>query len=459
MIACCFSRSIVRYSSFTMIFVKFLLALLLTAPLKSNADGTESSRTESVHSDGALTEEHIASIMMDWLVERGVTGLTPNSPLQIVVGKPRGNRGLSRTRRGLSVVAARDLVEGEPLFSLPPSAFISPEQLITLPHPYPLTPDISPLSGWPAFSILAAWIIREKRKVESGEGSQWGVYVRSLPAYVPLPVFYPDDLIQEFELQSMIDHLRCLSYVLLPSPFSPRALPFPLLLQSVSYREAFKSEYARCDKAAIGNATCLSNTLTIPPLFPHLSPQAFSYRETFKAEYDKCDKAAIGNASEEEFMWAVATDEQTDTIVVRSYTALPAGSQLYNSYGTKSTDMFLQAYGFVPSENPHDSFPLTSSEADLAEIYYKHYANVTVKEGRKGMFDLWAEYLLRRATEDVRAAKEKVEEEVGVITGPKADVFGEGSEHAVWAGGQVDPRMLMFLASLWHVFGYGEGAL
>ncbi|CAI7757375.1 unnamed protein product [Closterium sp. NIES-53] len=150
------------------------------------------------------------------------------------------------------------------------------------------------------------------------------------------------------------------------------------------------------------------------------------------------------------------TDEQTNTIVVRSYAALPAGSQLYNSYGTKSTDMFLQAYGFVPSDNPHDSFPLTSSEADLAEIYYKHYANVTVKEGRKGMFDLWAEYLLRRTSEDVRAAKEKVEEEVGVIGGPKADVFEEGSAHAVWAGGQVDPRMLLFLASLWHVFGYGE---
>ncbi|CAI5491229.1 unnamed protein product [Closterium sp. Naga37s-1] len=293
--------------------------------------------------------------------------------------------------RGLSVVAARDLVEGEPLFSLPPSAFISPEQPITLPYPYPLTPDVSPLSGWTAFSILAAWILREKRKVESGEGSQWGVYVRSLPEYVPLPVFFPDDLIQEFEVQSMIDH-------------------------------------------------------------------AFSYRETFKSEYERCDKAAIGNAGEEEFMWAVAvTDEQTDTIVVRSYAALPAGGQLYNSYGTKSTDMFLQAYGFVPADNPHDSFQLTASEADLAEIYYKHYANVTVKEGRKGMFDLWAEYLLRRTSEDVRAAKEKVEEEVGVIGGPKADVFGEGSAHGVWAGGQVDPRMLLFLASLWHVFGYGEG--
>ncbi|CAI5460652.1 unnamed protein product [Closterium sp. Yama58-4] len=346
----------------------------------------------------------------------------PVSRRQIVVGKPRGNRGLSRTRRGLSVVAARDLVEGEPLFSLPPSAFISPEQPITLPYPYSLTPDVSPLSGWTAFSILAAWILREKRKVESGEGSQWGVYVRSLPEYVPLPVFFPDDLIQEFELQSMIDHVSDL-LSMCPSP---------------------------------------------------LSPQAFSYRETFKSEYERCDKAAISNASQEEFMWAVAvvssqlfdhhaantmgwqTDEQTDTIVVRSYTALPAGSQLYNSYGTKSTDMFLQAYGFVPSENPHDSFQLTASEADLAEIYYKHYANVTVKEGRKGMFDLWSEYLLRRTTEDVRAAKEKVEEEVGVITGPKADMFGEGSEHAVWAGGQVDPRMLHFLASLWHVFGYGE---
>ncbi|CAI6008078.1 unnamed protein product, partial [Closterium sp. NIES-65] len=312
----------------------------------------------------------------------------------IVVGKPRGNRGLSRTRRGLSVVAARDLDEGEPLFSLPPSAFISPEQPITLPYPYPLTPDVSPLSGWTAFSILAAWILREKRKVESSEGSQWGVYVRSLPEYVPLPVFFPDDLIQEFEVQSMIDH-------------------------AFSYRETFKSEYERCDKAAIANAE----------LFDHHAANTMGWQ----------------------------TDEQTDTIVVRSYAALPAGGQLYNSYGTKSTDMFLQVYGFVPADNPHDSFQLTASEADLAEIYYKHYANVTIKEGRKGMFDLWAEYLLRRTSEDVRAAKEKVEEEVGVIGGPKADVFGEGSAHAVWAGGQVDPRMLLFLASLWHVFGYGEG--
>ncbi|CAI5497055.1 unnamed protein product [Closterium sp. Naga37s-1] len=352
-----------------------------------------------------------------------------------------------RGPRGLSVVAARDLVEGEPLFSLPPSAFISPEQPITLPHPYPLTPDASPLSGWTAFSILAAWILREKRKVESGEGSQWGVYVQSLPEYVPLPVFFPNDLIQEFEVQSMIDH-------------------------AFSYRETFKSEYERCDKAAIGNASQEEFIAVRPPrrqhhglaggwafesdaelflLFPFFCfslvlPSLFPTINTPFA----LPPHTLSTHSHSQ------TDEQTDTIVVRSYAALPAGSQLYNSYGTKSTDMFLQAYGFVPSDNPHDSFPLTSSEADLAEIYYKHYANVTVKEGRKGMFDLWAEYLLRRTTEDVRAAKEKAEEEVGVIAGPKADVFGEGSAHAVWAGGQVDPRMLLFLASLWHVFGYGE---
>ncbi|CAI5491969.1 unnamed protein product [Closterium sp. Naga37s-1] len=412
--------------------------------------------------------------MMDWLVERGVTGLTPDSPLQIVVGKPRGNRGLSRTRRGLSVVAARDLVEGETLFSLPPSAFISPEQPITLPHPYPLTPDVSPLSGWTAFSILAAWILREKRKVESGEGSQWGVYVQSLPEYVPLPVFFPDELIQEFEEQSMIDH----------------------------------SEYERCDKAAISNASeeefmwavavvssrAFSKTASSiggnntgnssncsygnssednsSDSNSNSSDDSGSSSSSAKSCSSGGDSRSSGS-SEPQYVTALfplaelfdhqatntmgwQTDEQTNTIVVRSYAALPAGSQLYNSYGTKSTDMFLQAYGFVPSDNPHDSFPLTSSEADLAEIYYKHYANVTVKEGRKGMFDLWAEYLLRRTSEDVRAAKEKVEEEVGVIGGPKADVFEEGSAHAVWAGGQVDPRMLLFLASLWHVFGYGE---
>ncbi|CAI5991384.1 unnamed protein product [Closterium sp. NIES-65] len=387
--------------------------------------------------------------------------------------------------RGLSVVAARDLVEGEPLFSLPPSAFISPEQPITLPYPYPLTPDVSPLSGWTAFSILAAWILREKRKVESSEGSQWGVYVRSLPEYVPLPVFFPDDLIQEFEVQSMIDH-------------------------AFSYRETFKSEYERCDKAAIANAGEEEFMWAVAVV----SSRAFSKTASSSAGNNTGNSSTCshGNSSEDnssdtnsnsgddsgssssssgggkscssgssssgssEAQYVTAlfplaelfdhhaantmgwqTDEQTDTIVVRSYAALPAGGQLYNSYGTKSTDMFLQVYGFVPADNPHDSFQLTASEADLAEIYYKHYANVTIKEGRKGMFDLWAEYLLRRTSEDVRAAKEKVEEEVGVIGGPKADVFGEGSAHAVWAGGQVDPRMLLFLASLWHVFGYGEG--
>ncbi|GJP78844.1 hypothetical protein CLOP_g9111 [Closterium sp. NIES-67] len=448
-----------------MLFVKLLLSLLLISPLQSNADGTESIRQDSVSSDGTLTEEHIASEMMDWLVERGVTGLTPNSPLQIVVGRPRGNRGLSRTRRGLSVVAARDLVEGEPLFSLPPSAFISPEQPITLPHPYPLTPDLSPLAGWPAFSILAAWILRERRKEESGEGSQWGVFVRSLPEYVPLPAFFPDDLIQEFEVQSMIDH-------------------------AFSYRSTFESEYLQCDKAAIANATKEEFAWAMAIV----SSRAFSKAASASASNGRCSNndssssdgqsssstdgcgvsvASQATGSATQYVTALfplaelfdhhdannigwQTDEQTDTIVVRSYAALPAGSQLYNSYGTKTTDLFLQAYGFVPPANPHDSFPLTASESDLANIYYKHYANATIKEGRKGMFDLWAEYLLRRTSEDVRVAKEKAEEEVGMIGGPKTDVFEEGSAHAVWAGGQVDPRMLLFLASLWHVFGYGE---
>ncbi|CAI7925902.1 unnamed protein product [Closterium sp. NIES-54] len=79
------------------------------------------------------------------------------------------------------------------------------------------------------FKIIPTWLLRERAK---GAGSPWARFLRSLPAYVPLPGLFPQGLIDGFEYWPIVD-------------------------QATRLKAAYADLYDRCsgNPAAVANAT------------------------------------------------------------------------------------------------------------------------------------------------------------------------------------------------------------
>ncbi|GJP48313.1 hypothetical protein CLOM_g7620, partial [Closterium sp. NIES-68] len=123
-------------------------------------------------------------------------------------GSPEGGAGAWKpndTRADIGFKAARRLAEGEVLLKVPRRFHIVANWIALNESERHLLPYDMPLPvphGWDTYTVLAAWLLRERAK---GALSPWSRFLRSLPAYVPLPALFPSGLIEEFEYQPIVD--------------------------------------------------------------------------------------------------------------------------------------------------------------------------------------------------------------------------------------------------------------
>ncbi|CAI5516399.1 unnamed protein product [Closterium sp. Naga37s-1] len=189
---------------------------------------------------------------------------------------------------------------------------------MTVPVPY----------GWDTYTVLAAWLLRERAK---GAASPWALFLRSLPAYVPLPALFPQQLIDQFEYWPIVDQPTRLkaAYADLygcyssnptavanasslppfshPNPSSrlPFETPPP---QATRLKAAYADLYGRCNS----NPTTIVHAYSLlfflcSPSFPRTPPQATRLKAAYADLYDRCSSnpAAIANATRSEFYWAL----------------------------------------------------------------------------------------------------------------------------------------------------------
>ncbi|CAI5467826.1 unnamed protein product [Closterium sp. Yama58-4] len=135
--------------------------------------------------------------------------------------------------------------------------------------------------GWDTYTVLAAWLLRERAK---GAASPWARFLRSLPAYVPLPALFPQTLIDDFEYWPIVD-------------------------QATRLKAAYADLYDRCNGS---NPTTIVYASSLP-ITPFLSsqppslppPQATRLKAAYADLYDRCNPASIANATRSEFYWAL----------------------------------------------------------------------------------------------------------------------------------------------------------
>ncbi|CAI7809615.1 unnamed protein product [Closterium sp. NIES-53] len=89
-------------------------------------------------------------------------------------------------RRQMSMVAGRDVQEGEVLLTIPQSLWITAEVAAEEmpPHTGPVNIQVA----------MVAWLLREKAR---GRQSEWWPYIDILPPYVPLPSRFRNDSLDE----------------------------------------------------------------------------------------------------------------------------------------------------------------------------------------------------------------------------------------------------------------------
>ncbi|CAI7820299.1 unnamed protein product [Closterium sp. NIES-54] len=149
------------------------------------------------------------------------------------------------------------------------------------------------LPDWDSFTVLAAWLLRERAKEAA---SPWARYLRSLPAYMPLPALFPQDLIDQFEYWPIVDQHMPTCTISAAATLLPSPMPLPSLLFPTP-------------------------TLLPPPPFEVPLPQATRLKTAYADLYDRCkssNPAAIANASRSEFYWALSI------VTARSFTFSPS---------------------------------------------------------------------------------------------------------------------------------------
>ncbi|CAI5515814.1 unnamed protein product [Closterium sp. Naga37s-1] len=137
------------------------------------------------------------------------------------------------TRADIGFKAARRIEAGEVILIIPRRFFIVANWIAlneSERHLLPYDMQLPVPYGWDTYTVLAAWLLRERAK---GAASPWALFLRSLPAYVPLPALFPQSLIDQFEYWPIVD-------------------------QATRLKAAYADLYDRCNSsnpAAIANAT------------------------------------------------------------------------------------------------------------------------------------------------------------------------------------------------------------
>ncbi|GJP69757.1 hypothetical protein CLOP_g771 [Closterium sp. NIES-67] len=423
-------------------------------------------------------------------------------------GSPEGGAGAWKpndTRADIGFKAARRLAEGEVLLKVPRRFHIVANWIALNESERHLLPYDMPLPvphGWDTYTVLAAWLLRERAK---GALSPWSRFLRSLPAYVPLPALFPSGLIEEFEYQPIVD-------------------------QATRLKQAYTDLYDRCSPAAIANASrsefywalaiVTSRCFTYSPAMPDsesgvssgdsaggaeqresgteggldgaAATAAVAKEEAVaggEAETGRVDSSSSRSSRGEEWFATSAAmlpfadlfnhdsypnlgwELSGDWFVFTTYQAIERGEPLSISYGAKPTIDVVLEYGFVPSYNPYDSVMMFPSPAQLVALAVQQTipspprpaaappsviaAEVVAGEGkREGGGE-------REGRRDAQEEKQQASPSGGYHQGRAG---GEGSgalrvaardesakqQLVVWAGGHGSPEMLAMAAAVWQ---------
>jgi rubisco large subunit methyltransferase-like protein/SET domain-containing protein len=262
------------------------------------------------------------SNLLRWLGQGGVTSLKFN-----VVTLGEGQRG---------VFAVADLAPGETLLRVPRSHLIGQQDARASDIGRALTAHTTILEKAP-YAYLSAFVLQEQ---ERGERSYWKPFLDTLPRAFPThPLFFSQE-----ELA-----------LLKGSPV--------LELLELDKRE-LSSRYATlCEQV---------------PGFSRFSMDSFLW-----AHYAVASRGFgwVRNGAKEQFLvplvdmlnegrpfntsWGMAEDGQH--FELKALSAIPAGTELLDSYGNKCNSFLLLKYGYLHAQNPYDELQLSLTlPADIA---------------------------------------------------------------------------------------------
>ncbi|CAI5962529.1 unnamed protein product [Closterium sp. NIES-64] len=330
-------------------------------------------------------------------------------------------------RRQMSMVAGRDVHEGEVLLTIPQSLWITAEVAAEEmpPHTGPVNTQVA----------MVAWLLREKAR---GRQSEWWPYIDILPPYVPLPHRFRNDSLDEAQsdlLKLLVHQQREVAlmeykqvrppamafasfddYMWAHSILDSRAFSVPIkelsgldlevaaagesqdLRGGSEGDEKEKRRRARERRRAMANAPgelveavneavgVLHESprrvvrgvgmalITAAELLDHQINSSIQYNVSGGSHPFAAPQKARGD-------WVLRHSSRRVVLTIThqfEYIAMvnvSAGSELATSYGPKTNDQLLATYGFVLDANPFDGAPLFENLTEAVGVVAALLAN------------------------------------------------------------------------------------
>lgn len=367
------------------------------------------------------------SELLKWMKENGAEAVgTDSKVIQAVVlegpalsfATPTSIVGLSplaegkwNSRLGIGLKAATDFETEDILSVLPNNLIISADQVLE--DDKPTCSEPKPNEPFYRVVALASWILREKAK---GNNSTWAPYISILPSYVPLPLFFDDDLLDEFQDEEVASAAR-------------------------DSARSIEGMYNTCSKEGLGNAT----------LGEFAGGIALALSRTFHIGSAACgrgrgDLALVPFVDLLDHSYAkpnVEYDCHSDgSFSLDAITSISAGEPLHLVYEKAPNSHWAMMYGFIPDDNPNDYALLFNTLPEISKYYISNFCQFFFNE----VDEKWALYVAQTAANYVNA----------LLTQPSLgirrvmDDYGEGKGYCTLPEGRVEPRLVAALAAIWH---------
>lgn len=405
---------------------------------------------KEIYGDDDVAGEELMHELVAWMSVNGAEGLLSGegvgdeegegTVVEIDIQRSPENvtidRSLPKSRPNIGLRAAKDIPGGGAIVFVPRKLHIVVDDVLLAEEeaPYDLKDGAS---SWSSYTFLAAFLLQE---VAKGKASFWFPFLRSLPRYVSLPIFFDPSVL------AAVDY----------PPFSS---------QVEEHKEAYELEFEKCKKAGKLNATrseffwamsvvssrCFSlssgNVISEEDLMNSTAASINEPESRFNMPVmmvpfvDMMDHSAFHNND-----WEITKS----SFLFRAELDIPANSTLLTNYGAKPTDEFLLSYGFVPEYNQHDHVPLFFNMDEILAFF----GNTVTPNGE---FFVEAEEWAVRVADEIETRVEEVAPsgEESVIRLSLQYSF-DGATYYVWPKGLVEPRLIAIFAALWHRWTYKE---
>ena len=224
--------------------------------------------------------------------------------------------------RGLQTTRAVDV--NTTLFSIPYSLLITTD---VVREDKAIGKLVEHLATIDAFAV---WLAANRHSNKT----KFTAYLRTLPPFVPLPLFYAPTLLKEYEgtaLESVAADRRATAYRVL-SQFTPE---IRAVAPKADYLWALSVLWSRSCAVAMKNPESMGGWRQVASLAPLV------------------DMMNTGNASEVNVRCSAG--KSGSAFKCRATRALAEGEELLVSYGPRSNAALVHDYGFaLPTDNPHD---------------------------------------------------------------------------------------------------------